>query len=505
VSGPVAGAAVRVDFGTSTGALRPIWRSIGYDEINWTYTPRGRALYDGLGRIFGGPLSVRNHNAFTSGNGLSSPAWGSTNLYHERSDGSMHLDWTWSDQIYDVLVEHGCLPIIELGFMPRDLSSHPTDLAGYRPGRGLGGEPYESRAWTYPPKSYTRWRELCQGFVAHLVDRYGAPRVRQWRFEVWNEPDIPHYWQGSCEEYCQLYEASVAGVAAALPDAQIGGPATTDHGPEFLAQVLDRVSRLDFASFHSKGAYYAVRRNYNPVIPPPQESPSLARMLGDIERSVAIIRERFPDVPIIVDECDPAVGTIYGVFDNPNFEVCNSTYYPTMLCALAANLLDMGQIDQFTSWAFYFEGKRWFEGNRVLVTNENVELPVLDGFRMLERLGDRRADASVDTKDPGVGVLAGNQAAILYNHVDAWWDERVTPVTLQFTGAGRAVRFWRLGDSYTRWRDLGSPQKPSPSQVEALRAASGLAAVETVSTEGGRLEHRLALPAHQALLCEPVP
>ena len=32
-------ARVTVDFGRRLGPLRPIWRSIGYDEINWTYTP----------------------------------------------------------------------------------------------------------------------------------------------------------------------------------------------------------------------------------------------------------------------------------------------------------------------------------------------------------------------------------------------------------------------------------------------------------------------------------
>ena len=73
-------ARVSVDFGRVVGPLKPIWRSIGYDEINWTYTRRGRDLYKSLSDVFRGPLAVRNHNAYTSGNGLSAPAWGSTNL-----------------------------------------------------------------------------------------------------------------------------------------------------------------------------------------------------------------------------------------------------------------------------------------------------------------------------------------------------------------------------------------------------------------------------------------
>ena len=494
-------ARVVVDFGRRTGPLRPIWRSIGYDEINWTSTARGRALYDTLAGIFGGPLAVRTFNAFTSGNGLSSPAWGSTNLYHETPDGGMRLDWRWADQIYDVLVEHGCRPIVVLGFMPRDLSRQPSPQTGFAPGSDVGREPYESGAWKHPPKDARRWSDLCREFVAHLVGRYGVERVREWRFEVWNEPDIPNYWQGSLDDYCALYEASVEGVTAALPDAQIGGPATTGRGTEFLTQVLGRLRRVDFASFHTKGAHYNPRRHYNQSVDMPRESPSLARMLDDVRRNAAAIRDRFPDVPILVDECDPAVGTIYGVFDNPNFVVCNTTYYPTMLCALAAELLALGDVELFTSWAFYFEGKRWFEGNRTLVTNENVELPVLDGFRMLERLGDYRVEARGD----GIGVLAGDRAAILYNHVDAWWEAGETPVEVRFERAGRAVRFSHLGDSYSRWLRMGSPQAPSTEQIAALRQASGLKTAGEVAAPEGRLAHTLDVPKHQAVLCEIIP
>ena len=491
---------VTVDFGRRLGPLRPIWRSIGYDEINWTYTPRGRALHAALGEIFRGPLAVRNHNAFTSGNGLSSPAWGSTNLYHERADGSMALDWRWADRIYDVFAEHGWEPIVELGFMPRDLSAKTSGMAGPGPGQQVGPEPYENGAWRHPPKSYARWGELCQAFVAHLVERYGARRIERWRFEVWNEPDIPYYWRGSMEEYCQLYEASRAGVRLALPGAQVGGPATTEAGTEFLRQVLARVSRPDFVSFHTKGAYYSPRRHYNPFVPGPQESPSLGKMIEDVRGNVAAIRERYPDVPILVDECDPAVGTPYGVFDTPNFVVVNTTHYPTMVCALARELLEHPTVERFTSWAFYLEGKRWFEGNRALVTNENVELPVLDGFRMLERLGDHRVDAHAD----GVGVLAGDRAAIVYHHADAWWVEGVTPVSLRCDGAPRAVRFSRLGSSHTKWLEMGAPDDPSADQVAQLRQASGLKALATVPTEAGRLVHRLDVPVHEAILCEMV-
>lgn len=35
---------IQVDCQNVTGELRHIWRSIGFDEINWAYTERGKDL-----------------------------------------------------------------------------------------------------------------------------------------------------------------------------------------------------------------------------------------------------------------------------------------------------------------------------------------------------------------------------------------------------------------------------------------------------------------------------
>ena len=76
------------------GVIERIWANIGYDELNWTYTTRGKALYRTLSNdVFTqGAYTVRMHNTFTTGNGLSSPAWGAGNVYHTRVDGSAYYD-----------------------------------------------------------------------------------------------------------------------------------------------------------------------------------------------------------------------------------------------------------------------------------------------------------------------------------------------------------------------------------------------------------------------------
>ena len=75
---------IEVDCSQWMGEMKRIWRSIGYDEINLTYTPRGKDIFQVLKQVKEEPYYVRNHNAFTSGNGAYAPAWGSSNVYKGR-------------------------------------------------------------------------------------------------------------------------------------------------------------------------------------------------------------------------------------------------------------------------------------------------------------------------------------------------------------------------------------------------------------------------------------
>lgn len=46
---------------------------------------------------------------------------------------------------------------------------------------------------------------MIQGLVQHLVERYGYEEVRQWPFEVWNEPNCG-FWTGTQADYFTLYQ-----------------------------------------------------------------------------------------------------------------------------------------------------------------------------------------------------------------------------------------------------------------------------------------------------------
>src|SRR4051794_31130874 len=100
-------ARVDVDASAVEGPLTRVWESIGYDEINWTYTPTGKRLLRQFADFSGGGYHVRPHYVFCSGSGFGIPHWGSGNVYHEDDDGKPYYDFTIVDQAYDAIVGAG--------------------------------------------------------------------------------------------------------------------------------------------------------------------------------------------------------------------------------------------------------------------------------------------------------------------------------------------------------------------------------------------------------------
>lgn len=513
---------VTVDSAASNGNIEPIWASIGYDELNWTYTPRGQALHRMLGSdVFAhSAYYTRNHNAFTSGSGLSAPAWGCGDVVTRTESGTLTFRWDIIDRVYDTITAHGGIPFIELGFMPRDLSRVDSHLVGFDPGADVGDEPYEAGAWKHPPRSLDEWATLVQAFIAHLVERYGSDRVRDWRFEIWNEPDLPNYWRGTVAEFLALWDATYTAAKTVFPSIALGGPATTAHGGDFLEQFCAHVTANghlpDFLSFHTKGAYYFPRRDYrrSDVLSPVEsvDYPATHRMLSDIEHNLTVI-DRFPELrtlPVYVNECDPAVGTIYGVADNPNFVVANSEYYGSFVAHLVTHLIDNPRITRITHWAFYMEGKRWFEGNRTLVDNNNVPKPITFVLRLLDQLTGLRRIAT-QSDNPTVRTLAGSDGdcvrILVVHHTDNWQDDEPAQVHLELdcigaTAATIAIVDQYASNSFQLWRSLGADEWPTDDTVARLERVALHDEPLPLSQSNGRVSAEFTLSAHGVALVE---
>src|SRR5687768_12980875 len=138
-------ALIHINYAKETGDMKPVWAWFGYDEPNYTYMKDGKKLLSEIAALSPVPVYVRAHNLLTTGDGTPALKWGSTNVYTEDAQGNPVYDWTIVDRIFDTYLERGVKPYVQIGFMPKALSTKP--------------EPYQHK-WT--PRArydeiYTGW------------------------------------------------------------------------------------------------------------------------------------------------------------------------------------------------------------------------------------------------------------------------------------------------------------------------------------------------------------
>jgi xylan 1,4-beta-xylosidase len=494
---------IQVDAGKPTGPLKPIWRFFGADEPNYAYMKHGRELLGELGELKKDGVFFRTHSLLSTGKGEHGLKWGSTNAYTEDAAGNPIYDWTIVDRIFDAYRENGVRPYVQIGFMPEALSAKP--------------EPYRHRwpftkyeemfgGWAQPPKDFAKWEELVYQWAKHSREKYGEQEVVNWYWETWNEPNSP-YWQGSREQFFKLHDHAMRAVRRAIPGAKVGGPNLAQgKGGDFLEAFLDHCLKgtnlatgdkgtpLDFIAFHAKG---------QPVHVDGHVRMGLRYQLMDIDGAFGVIAKypQLKSTPIVIGESDPEG---CAACQGPNLAYRNGTMYSSYTAASFPRKLDLAakygvNLEGALTWAFEFEGQPYFAGFRTLATN-GIDKPVLNVFRMFSRMSGERlsveSDAAIPLADllkagvrgkPDVSALAAREGKRIT--VLAWYyhDDDLPGPTAQVTvrlanvpaGKPKLTRTLideRHSNSFSAWKAIGSPQKPTEDQVRLLEQASRLAA-----------------------------
>src|SRR5271156_4787423 len=115
--------AIQVDLSKPVGAYKPIYSWFGYDEANYTTGRDGVKLLKELHDLSPVPVYIRAHHLLTSGDGVAELKWSSTNVYSEDANGKPLYDFKILDGIFDAYKAAGVRPMVELGFMPKDLAA----------------------------------------------------------------------------------------------------------------------------------------------------------------------------------------------------------------------------------------------------------------------------------------------------------------------------------------------------------------------------------------------
>ncbi len=519
---------ITVHAGTVKGSLPQVWRFFGADEPNYATMRNGQKLIAELGSLRPNQVYFRAHNLLTSGDGTPALKWGSTGVYDEDPQGKPLYNWNIVDSIFDTYLMRGVRPYVEVGFMPKALSTHPEPYQHHWTPQARYDEIYTG--WAYPPKDYRKWGDLVYEWTRHCVERYGRAEVESWYFEVWNEANIG-YWRGSPSEFHKLHDYAINGVKRALPTARVGGPDCAGSGGQWMRNFLDHCLRgtnyatgrvgtpLDFISSHAKGAPTHDREGGHVRM-------GIANQLRDLDGIFRIVAS-YPELkekPVIVGESDPEG---CAACQGPQLAYRNGSMYPTYTAACLTRAYDLAQshgvnFEGALTWAFEFEDQPYFAGFRTLASN-GIDKPVLNVFRMFSQMGEQRLAAESDhalrldtmlnrgvRDEPDVSALASlgrNRVCVMVWH---YHDEDVpgpaAAVTLNLDGLPYGVKQARLehfriddahSNGYTAWKRLGSPQQPSPEQYAQLDKEAQLATLEperALPVAGGKTSITFSLP-----------
>jgi len=462
----------------------------------------------------------------TTGDGTPALKWGSTNAYTEDAKGKPVYDWTIIDRIFDTYLQRGVRPYLQVGFMPKAMSTNPDPYQHSWTPTAKYDQVFTG--WAYPPKDYAAWGELVYQLTRHCVERYSQTEVERWYFEVWNEPNIG-YWRGTPEEFRKLHDYAVNAIRRALPTARVGGPDSAGSGGQFMRDFLEHSlhgtnfatgqtgTPLDFVSFHAKGS---------PSFVDGHVRMGIANQLRGIDEGFQIISS-YPELkskPIVIGESDPDG---CAACQGPQLGYRNSTMYSSYTAASIAREFELADkygvnFEGALTWAFEFEGQPYFAGFRALATN-GIDLPVLNVFRMLDKMEGQRVrtesqsaiplDALIKNgvrSRPDVSALVSIEKRRLYILSWHYHDDDVPGPTAQvrFTVKGlpigaapTTIQEYRIDDSnsnsFSEWKRMGSPEKPTPAQIDKLVSAGKLKTVRQQKAgmiSSGNFEVQLELP-----------
>lgn len=446
-------------------------------------------------------------------------------------DGSAVYNFQYIDILFDRLLEMGIRPFVELGFCPGDIASEKGTVFWWK---GNGS----------PPHDYAKWGELIRRTVEHWIARYGLEEVREWYFEVWNEPNLRPFFRGSKRQYFELYQVTVQVIKKIDPHLRVGGPSTSNFVPDarfdgetedqtqhkivlnakdldaldwqpvwmrdFLAYCEKESLPVDFISCHPYPTDWALDEH--------GQGAKLTRSIGATPKDLQTLRDlidasHFPNAEIHLTEWSSSSSPRDFTHD----------FLQAATFVVKTNIESIGTVDSLSYWVFsdIFEesgaGDTPFHGGFGMINLQGIVKPTFHAYRFLSGLGDELLATSpcgVVTRDSDSGKLRG----LAYHYppemplsVPASFgtrDEarktlalgRPEDLLIEISGLKPGAVFLMEildhhdGNAMDAWDAMGSPETPDRAQTALLRQVSMETAKQSIcADESGLLFVRQTL------------
>jgi xylan 1,4-beta-xylosidase len=417
-------------------------------------------------------------------------------------------NWTNMDTIFDRVRTAGMRPAVEISFMPGALWDGSGSLSlWYNNVAPHGG----------PPTNWTNWKNFITAMVQHLESRYGQAEVRNWLFEIWNEPD---WMYTGWTPYLALYDSTAKAIKAADASLRVGGPACEGSwSRSAIVQFLDHcrsngTTKPDFVSWHR----YANDNDapYSGSVSNPSAVSSYAKAIDSTITAYNSAHSNYFTGLNINDEYGPTYNTDHRdnhtaasfVVKTVHLIALNGSSYPPpwSLCYWAIS--DIYEEFNGTGQTAYRSSGQYgmlLTGDPSISQSWDVAKPVFNAYKLLHKLGDTLLSTSGGTTGDGANLLATLRhdqrtgvsqpcdtiCVMTYTHHNGGGTAQQTDnIALTINGipfTRMRIEHWVIdstrSNSFYAWRSLGGPTNPTSGQWTTIAAAAQLAHYDSVKTD----------------------
>ncbi len=379
------------------------------------------------------------------------------------------VNWQVVDYAIDELLAIGINPMFTTTFMPSTMASGDMTV-------------FSTKSRTSPPKDYQAWEDFVSAAVQHQVDRHGRDIVKNWYFEVWNEPNLsPPFFEGKKPDFFKLWTHAWRAVKRVDESFQIGGPSTARA--EWMAEFVEYGRKNGCPADYIIGHCYNNDSAFGALSP--FDGPQ-----GDRENNSPHF---LPGVVRGVKQLLDQLGFKGQVHWNewgrswyPYDEVRESVQEAAFVAKTLAEVSQLG--DYFAYWNLsdiYDQvgyGAETFHGNYGMLNLQGLRKPNYQTHQLLSRLGHQRVAVEGSGIDLMVNAIATTsekgQQVLVYALGETDLAATTTrQVEVRLPAAGR-VTLHRLGSRdnniLTAWRDIGAPAYLTAALRRDLHAANAL-------------------------------
>lgn len=401
-----------------------------------------------------------------------------------REQNKLRYSFFNSDQVCDFLLSIGMKPFVELSFMPTALASGKKTVFKYK-------------ANVTPPKDYKQWAILINRLVSHWVARFGLAEVREWFFEVWNEPNLKAFWTGTQRDYFKLYRYAAEAIKKVDASLRVGGPATAKS--EWIEEFVDfcegKKVPADFISTHQYPTDALGSEQDN------TEVQLFKSQRGLMREAAQDTRRRARGRPVYYTEWNSS--------SNSRDPLHDESYAAAF--AVSTIMEAKRLVEGYSFWTFsdIFEENYCpsvpFHGGFGLLNLHGISKPIYRAFELLHHIGTEQllVDGLHETVDCFVIRNNSTLTVLLTNHTTPGHSIETEHIEVRLDNAAEPhdAHIQRIDAEHANpkllWEEMGQPEHLSAKNVEQLQHASLLVKErQSLTFADGAIFLKTDLPPH---------